>query len=144
MKKTMSLKQIEANRNNSLKSTGPKTAEGKANAKMNAAKHGILSNEAVVQGMHYKESRSEFRHFRERFWEELAPVGPLEEALVDQIVANRWRWRRVLIAESGKIAHSVDFGCWCREKFRLINMRSGSGDMVSRLKEWSAGAKVLV
>lgn len=140
----MSLKQIEANRNNSLKSTGPKTEEGKALAKMNAMKHGILSHEVVVQGMHYRESHREFRRFRERFWQELAPAGPLEETLVEQIAANRWRWRRVLIAETGEIARSVDYGCWVREKLRLLNLRMGPGDMVSKLKELSAGVRCLV
>jgi hypothetical protein len=42
MKKTTSQKQIEANRRNARKSTGPKTRVGKANSKLNAIKHGIL------------------------------------------------------------------------------------------------------
>jgi hypothetical protein len=36
-------KQIEANRENALKSTGPKTSEGKAVVSLNAVKHGLLS-----------------------------------------------------------------------------------------------------
>ena len=43
MRKTMSLKQLAANRRNAQKSTGPKTPEGRAVSKMNALKHGILS-----------------------------------------------------------------------------------------------------
>ena len=109
-KKTMSLKQLAANRNNAQKSTGPKTAAGKAVAKLNAVKHGLLSAEVLVQGLHYTESPYEFRAYRLRFWQELAPVGPLEEILVDEIVTNRWRQRRILIAESGEIALSVEGG----------------------------------
>ncbi len=36
-------KQIRANRRNALKSTGPKTSEGKSKVKRNALKHGLLT-----------------------------------------------------------------------------------------------------
>lgn len=115
MRKTMSLKQLTANRLNAGKSTGPKTVNGKAVAKMNALKHGILSREVVVRGLHIKESRRDFAALHRRFFDELAPVGPVEEMLVDQIVTAHWRLRRALTAESGEIALSVDGGQWNRK-----------------------------
>jgi hypothetical protein len=42
--------QIKANRQNARKSTGPKTAEGKATASKNAVKHGLFAAEAVIEG----------------------------------------------------------------------------------------------
>ena len=36
-------KKAEANRRNALKSTGPKTPEGKDAVRLNALKHGLLS-----------------------------------------------------------------------------------------------------
>jgi hypothetical protein len=43
-----SKKQNQANRQNALKSTGPKTPEGKASARLNATKHGLLSQKVRV------------------------------------------------------------------------------------------------
>jgi hypothetical protein len=114
-KKTMTPKQIEANRNNSLKSTGPKTAEGKAKSKMNALKHGILSDEVLVRGLKIKEKPRELAGLRERFWNACEPVGVVEEMLVEQMVVCVWRKRRALVAETGEVALSVDGGWWKRD-----------------------------
>jgi len=43
-------KQIEANRLNALKSTGPRTAEGKAATRLNALQHGIFAEMPTVIG----------------------------------------------------------------------------------------------
>jgi hypothetical protein len=83
---------------------------------MNALKHGILSKEVLVRGLNLKESRHELRALHQRFWDELNPMGPVEEMLVDQIVTTHWRLRRALTAESGEIALSVDGGKWKRRR----------------------------
>jgi hypothetical protein len=107
MKKTMSLEQIEANRANARKSTGPKTAEGKAMSRMNALKHGILAREVVLRGEDTSEREGEFQSMHRQFWEHLAPVGPVETMLVERMVTTYWRLHRVLIAERGETACSV-------------------------------------
>ena len=94
MRKTMSPAQLTANRRNAQKSTGPQTPAGRAVSKMNALKHGILSKEAVVRGRCIKEDDREFAALNQRLWEDLNPVGLLEEMLVDQIVTAHWRRRR--------------------------------------------------
>lgn len=114
MRKTMSMKQIEANRRNAQLSTGPRTPRGKAVAKMNAVKHGILSTQVLVRGRHAKENRRELVALHERFVADLQPVGPVEEMLVDQVVTAHWRLRRALTAEAGEIALNVDRGVWLR------------------------------
>ena len=43
-------KQIQANRNNAKKSTGPRTEQGKAASSQNALKHGLLARDAVLPG----------------------------------------------------------------------------------------------
>ncbi|MCL5281803.1 MAG: hypothetical protein M1376_18045 [Planctomycetes bacterium] len=82
--------QIEANRANAQKSTGPRTPEGKEKASRNALKHGLLAKEAVVVG----EDLDEFDLFRDQYRAELAPVGIAESVLVERIVGLSWRLQR--------------------------------------------------
>jgi len=59
--KPTSVAKREANRRNSLRSTGPKTPGGKARAAKNATRHGLLSREVLLPD----ESREDFCGFRE-------------------------------------------------------------------------------
>ena len=108
--RTVSPKMLASNRRNARRSTGPKTLTGKLASRMNAVRHGILSEEVVVRGLRIQEHPDEFKVLRERCWESLAPVGPVEEMLVDKIVTAQWRLRRALTAETGEIVLSVDGG----------------------------------
>ena len=45
-----SARQAAANRQNALKSTGPKTPDGKAAVRLNALRHGLLSQEILLPG----------------------------------------------------------------------------------------------
>lgn len=148
MKKTMSLKQIAANRRNARKSTGPRTLEGKTVAKFNALKHGILSREVVVRGWRIRESSREFDSLRKRFWQEYAPVGPVEEMLVDRIVSTYWRMRRAVTAETGEVSLNVDSGHWKRNgpnRFRnQLITASMFGDMAANIEETATGLYVLM
>ena len=147
MSKTMSLRQIAANRQNARKSTGPRTPEGRAVSRMNALKHGILSKEVLVHGLNRKESSWELSALHERFWQELNPVGPVEEMLVDQIVTTHWRLRRALTAESGEIALSVDEGQWQRSRGPHPQLQwmkwQVFGDPIPRMQDCSIGNRVL-
>ena len=89
-------KKAEANRRNALKSTGPRTVEGKARASWNATKHGLLSARTLFT----YEDAGTFKAFGSRLHADLAPVGELEELLVDRIVSVSWRLRRAAKVEA--------------------------------------------
>jgi hypothetical protein len=84
-------KRVQANRRNALKSTGPKTPEGKAAVRMNALKHGLLSEDILLPG----EDGEALQDLGERLRDELRPVGELEDLLVERIVACYWRLGRL-------------------------------------------------
>ncbi|MEN6577240.1 MAG: hypothetical protein ABFD90_12925 [Phycisphaerales bacterium] len=85
-----SVAQIQANRLNAQKSTGPRTVEGKKRASRNAIKHGLLAREAVIAG----EDPAEFELYREGMLQELAPAGMVEAMLAERVVGLSWRLRR--------------------------------------------------
>ena len=93
-------KQIQANRRNALKSTGPKTSEGKAAVRMNARTHGLRSQEVLLP----EEDGEALMELDENLRAELKPVGELENLLVDGIVAAHWRLRRLRRVEAGIFA----------------------------------------
>src|SRR5215216_3477895 len=92
-----SKKQIQANRRNALKSTGPKTPEGKALARLNATKHGLLSQEVLLPG----EDEDALKELAECLRAELQPVGEMESLLVERTIDAVWRLRRLSRVEAG-------------------------------------------
>ena len=82
--------QIQANRQNAQKSTGPRTPEGKAAVSQNALKHGLRARHAVIVG----EDPGQFETHRDQLLAELAPQGPLESALAHRAVGLAWRLQR--------------------------------------------------
>jgi hypothetical protein len=92
-----SAKKAQANRQNALKSTGPKTPEGKAGVRYNAQKHGLLAKEILLP----EENEEALRELDERLRAELRPEGEMEDLLVEQIVATQWRLRRLRRVETG-------------------------------------------
>jgi len=95
-----SVAQIQANRSNAQKSTGPRTPEGKATASHNAVKHGLLAEQVVIHG----EDPAEFDLYREGMLAELAPVGGIETLLAERAVSLAWRLRRAERLQSAVFA----------------------------------------
>jgi hypothetical protein len=77
-----SIKQIEANRLNATKSTGPRTAQGKSTSSLNALKHGIFAEAPIIIG----EDPDAFNMLRESYLDRWQPAAPEEIALVANLV----------------------------------------------------------
>lgn len=91
---TISDKQLEANRSNA-KLGGVKTEEGKMVSRLNALKHGLLSEVILLP----EEDEDALLKLGKQMRTELKPVGELELSLVDRITSNLWRLRRALKVE---------------------------------------------
>ena len=88
----VSQRQLEANRRNALKSTGPKTAEGKATVARNALKHGLCAGLRVLPGL---EQQEQWDGHVTHTWAAFRPVGYIEEMLAERIALLLWRLGRV-------------------------------------------------
>ena len=95
-RKQVSKRKLQANRRNALKSTGPRTKEGKARSALNALQHGLTAETVVLPD----EDPVEFATFRGAIVEELAPHGTLQEFQADRIAVLAWRLRRPVRAEA--------------------------------------------
>jgi hypothetical protein len=92
-----SLKQIEANRRNALKSTGPRSKEGKQRASRNAFRHG-LTTETVLDPL---EDPEDYKLFEEAIAAEYEAESAVERELVLRLASLLWRLRRTSLIETG-------------------------------------------
>src|SRR5690242_19956839 len=86
-----------ANRQNALRSTGPRTAVGKARSARNKRPiHGLFAREALLA----TENRRDFDRLAAALREDSKPVGGREELLVDVMIVAAWKERRLLRMEA--------------------------------------------
>jgi len=89
-------RQIEANRLNALKSTGPCTPAGKAIVAQNATRHGVFCHKLLAEG----DDPAELEQHIEGLMHDLAPRNFTERLLVGRIISASWRLRRLEAAET--------------------------------------------
>ena len=83
--------QIQANRRNARKSTGPRSAEGKAASSQNALKTGIDAKSLVIRGEDAATLDALATCYHERF----QPATPEQCVLVDALITADWLLRRL-------------------------------------------------
>jgi hypothetical protein len=92
-----SLKQIEANRRNALKSTGPTTEEGKERSRCNAVRHGLTA-ETIIADL---EDADDYQAFEAAVIADYDAQTAVERELVLRLASVLWRLRRAIGIESG-------------------------------------------
>jgi hypothetical protein len=82
-----SQKQIDANRRNAQKSTGPRTIEGLAKTRLNAMRDGITGQITTLS----EEDRPVFEKLKAELIADLAPKTVMELKLASSIAWDTWR-----------------------------------------------------
>ena len=91
---TASACKIAANRQNALKSTGPKTVAGKAFIRKNAIKHGLFAR-SFMDFVAHGEHPQEYHEFLEGLRDNYEPIGKAEELEVEHIAICWWKRKRL-------------------------------------------------
>ena len=85
-----------ANRRNAMKSTGPRTTEGKAASSQNRLAHGLCSSSLLIRG----ESPAEFDLLLAEVRDAYRAATPEEQMLTDQLAEAQWRLNRARRVEA--------------------------------------------
>lgn len=91
------VKQIEANRLNAMKSTGPRSRPGKLRARQNALRHGLTAETVIT----IIENADEYAAFERDVVADYRPKSGVEQALVLRLASLLWRLRRSVAIETG-------------------------------------------
>jgi hypothetical protein len=117
--------QINANRANALKSTGPRSVEGKSVSRFNALKHGMEAASIVIPG----EDPAEYEALTAHYLDEYHPQSPSEQFHVDAMLRADWQKRRLQAVEG--------------DLYRSIIAESSDSSLIAALLSDSPAAKLL-
>jgi hypothetical protein len=93
----ISFRQVEANRRNARKSTGPNTEEGKRRSRCNAVRHGLTA-ETVIGAL---EDAEDYKAFEATINADYDAQSAVERELVLRWASLLWRLRRATTIETG-------------------------------------------
>jgi hypothetical protein len=99
-----SFRQIEANRRNARKSTGPVTEEGKQHSRCNAVRHGLTA-ETVIGAL---EDAEDYKAFEATVIADYDAQSAVERELVLRLASLLWRLRRATTMETGLFEIQAD------------------------------------
>jgi hypothetical protein len=98
------LTRAESARINGAKSHGPKTPEGLEISSMNAVRHGMTAKTLVL----HNEDPAQFVEILNAYYAYLVPANQVEVDLISDMVAARWRLRRVWRYETAILDIEMD------------------------------------
>jgi hypothetical protein len=99
-----SFRQIDANRRNARKSTGPTTEEGKQRSRCNAVRHGLTA-ETVIGAL---EDAEDYKAFEAAIIADYDAQSAVERELVLRLAGLMWRLRRATTMETGLFEIQAD------------------------------------
>jgi hypothetical protein len=129
-----SFRQIEANRRNARKSTGPITQEGKQRSRCNAIRHGLTA-ETVIGTL---EDAEDYQAFEAAIIADYDAQSAVERELVLRLASLLWRLRRATTMETGLFEIQAEHLSGFRQALQinpapreLVHAMFGRADLVS-------------
>src|SRR3954464_12176575 len=126
-------RQMEANRRNALRSTGPTSTEGKQRSRCNAVRHGLTA-ETVIGAL---EDAEDYKAFEAAITADYDAQSAVERELVLRLASLLWRMRRATTMETGLFEIQADHLRECRQACRK---QPNSRELIYAISGGSASA----
>jgi hypothetical protein len=107
-KRNLTPRQRAANRGNALRSTGPRTRQGKRHSRMNALRHGLCTKAFRDVMIDLNEDPKEFDLLHQGLIDSLEPRNTLEFTLVEDLAKLWWKKARAERAQAGVQVREVE------------------------------------
>ena len=137
--------QIEANRKNASKSTGPKS--GTDRTRFNGLKHGLRAEQVVLPG----EDPADFEAEKQAWLDDWKPASHTRAVLVERAAVASWKLRRATRSEAVRLyeagadaAHEFDLAQRERIDVALHRLAIEPGSSLARLRCDAAGLDALI
>src|ERR1022692_3174985 len=98
-------KKSAASRANGAKSRGPKSPETREKSSRNSVTHGFTAKNTVVLAC---ENPEQFQVMLDYYADTYQPASPVEEDLVAEMVAARWRIHRLRMIETALLDSEIE------------------------------------
>ena len=126
-----SIRQIESNRRNALRSTGPKTETGKQRSSQNAVRHGLTA-ETVIEPL---EDPEDYKAFEQAVTADYDAETAVERELILRLASLLWRLRRSALIETGLL--QIQGEILREQRKRQTQARSEDSTLMAALRDRS-------
>ena len=123
-------RQIEANRRNAQKSTGPTSVTGKAVSSMNALKSGIHAKSLVLPS----EKLADLEQLIDDYYQRHNPDSPEARLYLDEVIHCEWLLRRYRTAETQMWQYQAQSAYADEQKYPLGKSATGHATPFSKLQ----------
>ena len=124
------LRQIEANRRNAQKSTGPTSVTGKAASSMNALKSGIHAKSLVLPS----EKLADLEQLIDTYYQRHNPDSPEACFYLDEVIHCEWLLRRYRTTETQMWKYQAESSYSNEQKYPLGKSATGHSTPFSKLQ----------
>ena len=128
-----SLRKIEANRQNAQKSTGPRSAVGKARSAQNARREGYTADVIVLS----VEDKDIFNRMHQDLTDQYQPITITEEQFLLEMTWARWRTHRIWNAESMHLERALENACVTQMPEPVNASGIAIGDEIDKLDKFA-------